>query len=146
MKMTWLHMLFCAVFVPSDGRAKSAQQLKMMVLLFLPLYFSWSQPSKKRAQMQAIWPSQIQDIQIIAFHITNQRSHSILCTPTNSTFMYSFQLRTRDFQGTFMDYYSAPRPRRSCFAHPNLYAEANFKAQLNSESPRCIIKGKKYSF
>jgi hypothetical protein len=42
MEIMWLHMLFGLFFVPTDNLAKSAQQLETMVLLFLHLYFSWS--------------------------------------------------------------------------------------------------------
>ena len=38
--MRWLHMLFALFFVLANGHAKSAQQLRTTVLLFLPLYFS----------------------------------------------------------------------------------------------------------
>ena len=41
MKMTWLHMLFGLFLVPADSGAKSVQQLKMTVLLFLLLNFSF---------------------------------------------------------------------------------------------------------
>ena len=41
MKMTWLHMLFGLFLAPGDSRAKSVQQLKMTLLLFLPLNFSF---------------------------------------------------------------------------------------------------------
>ena len=33
--------LFGVVFIPANGQAKSAQQLKTTMLLFHPLYFSW---------------------------------------------------------------------------------------------------------
>ena len=154
MALAWLHMLFGLFFVPSDGRAKSAQQLKMMVLLFLPLYFSW-QPSKKSLKCRPFGLLKSRTYKSLPFILPISALIQYFARPliqpsctvgwANKDLKH-FQLSTRDFQGTFMDYYSAPRPQRSCFAHPNLYAEANFKAQLNSESPRCIIKGKKYSF
>ena len=41
MKMTWLHKFFGLFFIPANGLAKSAQQLILTVLPFLPLYFPW---------------------------------------------------------------------------------------------------------
>ena len=35
------HMLIGLFFIPANSRAKSAQQMKTTMLLFLPLYFSW---------------------------------------------------------------------------------------------------------
>ena len=41
MKMTWLHIFLGLFFIPANGRAKLAQQLKTRVRLFHPIYFSW---------------------------------------------------------------------------------------------------------
>ena len=42
--MAWLHVLFGLFFVPAESQVKSAQQLKMTVLLFLTLYLSCQNP------------------------------------------------------------------------------------------------------